>query len=255
MNIKRLAIAYVTITRKEVTRFIRIWPQTFLPHVVTTTLYFLIFGKIIGSQIAPINGVGYIDYIMPGIVMMAVITGSYNNTVSSFFSAKFQRSIEDLIVSPTPHYVILLGYITGGVVRGIISGILVLIVSMFFIKIKVFSIGMLTLVLLISAIIFSTVGIINGVFARNFDDISWIPSFVLTPLIYLGGVFYSIESLPTTWRKLSLFNPIFYCVDLVRYSILGIKTQDINVSIISSIVLIMVLWIITLKLMTSKLCK
>ena len=253
MNLEEIIIAYTTITRKEITRFIRIWPQTFLPNIITTTLYFLIFGKVIGSQIKYIEGFKYIAYIMPGLMMMSVITGSYSNTVSSFFSSKFQKSIEEILVSPTPYYVILLGYITGGIIRGIISGLLVLLVSTFFIKIKILSLGIVILVLFLTSTIFAIIGLINGMFARNFDDISWIPSFVLTPLSYLGGIFYSVKDLPGMWSKASLFNPIFYCIDSLRYGILGIQTLDLKFTITTSIILILVLWISSIKLMEIRL--
>lgn len=253
MDIVRLSTAYSTIVRKEVSRFIRIWPQTFMPSVITTVLYFLVFGKIIGNQIKHIDGLQYIDYITPGLVMMSVISGSYNNTASSFFSSKFQRSIEELLVSPTPRWVIMVGYVTGGIIRGMVSGILVLCVASFFMKIKFYSIAISFLVLFLTSAIFATVGLINGVFARNFDDISWIPSFILTPMSYLGGIFYSVEDLPGIWAKLSLFNPVFHSIDAFRHSMFGIGILGVEVTIAISFGLLFTLIFITLGLMKVKL--
>lgn len=256
MTRQELLTAYFTIVSKEVTRFFRIWPQTFLPNIITTSLYFLIFGKIIGAQINPISGHPYIKYIMPGLVMMAIITSSYSNTVASFFSAKFQKSIDELIVSPTPHSIIIIGYISGGVIRGLINGILVLIVSMFFVDIiSIHSITILLLVSILASIIFANIGFINGLYAKNFDDISWVPSFVLTPLSYLGGIFYSIKQLPNIWYKISLLNPIFYCVDIMRFSVLGIQTLNVWLMISVSILIISMLYMLTIRIMTKKLLK
>lgn len=256
MTYKELITAYLTIVSKETIRFFRIWPQTFLPNVITTTLYFLIFGKIIGSQINPISDYDYIKYIMPGLVMMAIITSSYNNTVASFFTAKFQKSIEELIVSPTPYSIIVIGYVTGGTIRGLISGILVLAVSLFFVDIpSIYSVSTMILVSVTASIIFANIGFINGLYARNFDDISWIPSFVLTPLSYLGGIFYSVKQLPEIWYQISLFNPVFYCVDIMRFSILGIQTLNITLMLIMSVLIIVMLYIFTIRIMKKKLLK
>lgn len=253
MTPKELFISYLTITKNEVARVLRIWPQTFLPNIITTTLYFLIFGKVIGRQIDNIEGFKYIEYIMPGLVALAVITGSYMNTVSSFFSSKFQKSIEAILASPTPYYIIALGYITGGALRGIVSGILVLIVSMFFIEIKIFSVFIVVLILCLISILFALVGLINGVMAKKFDDIHWITSFVLTPLSYLGGIFYPVTSLPGIWSKVSFLNPIFYCIDSLRYGILGIQILNFKFTLLISSLLIVLLWGVCLKLMKHKL--
>lgn len=253
MNLQELLISYITITKKDIIRFIRIWPQTFLPNIITTTLYFLVFGKVIGKQIQYVEGMKYISYIMPGLVMMSVINGSYSNSVSSFFSNKFQKSIEELLVSPTPNYIILLGYVTGAVIRGMISGLLVFIVSIVFIDIKITFPFLVVATIFLTSIIFAIVGLVNGIFAKNVDDVSWIPSFILTPLSYLGGIFYSIKDLPGIWSKVSLFNPIFYCIDSLRYGFLGIQILDIKFTIVAIILLILILWVISLKLMENRL--
>ena len=220
--------ALKTIIIKEYLRFIRIWVQTVLPPAITTALYFVIFGNLIGSQIGDIDGHKYMDYIVPGLILMAVITNSYGNVVASFYSAKFQKSIEELLVSPTPNYLILLGYVAGGVARGMIVGVIVTIVAMYFSDINVYSYGTSLLVFFLTATLFSIAGFINAVFANSFDDISIIPTFVLTPLTYLGGIFYSIEMLPGFWQDLSLVNPILYMINSFRYGMIG--SSDINLS-------------------------
>ncbi|HED33470.1 MAG TPA: ABC transporter permease, partial [Gammaproteobacteria bacterium] len=209
--------ALKTIIIKEYLRFIRIWIQTVLPPAITTALYFIIFGNLIGSQIGDIDGHKYMDYIVPGLILMAVITNSYGNVVSSFYSAKFQKSIEELLVSPTPNYLILLGYVAGGVTRGIIVGIIVTLVAMFFSDINIHSYSLTLLIFILTSALFSIAGLINAIYANSFDDISIIPTFVLTPLTYLGGIFYSIEMLPEFWQTVSLANPILYMVDSFRY--------------------------------------
>ena len=190
-------IAFITLLRKEIKRFLRIWVQTLLPPLVTMTLYFLIFGNLVGQRIGRIEGYSYMQYIAPGLIMMSIITAAYTNVVTSFFGMRFQRSIEELIVAPLPNYLLLSGFVAGGVVRGL----LVAIVPM-------------------TTILFSLAGFTNALFAKTFDDISLVPTFVLTPLTYLGGVFYSIHLLPSFWQYLSLFNPILYIVNSFRYSIL-----------------------------------
>ncbi|MCR4336468.1 MAG: ABC transporter permease [Candidatus Omnitrophica bacterium] len=224
-------IAYQTIVRREVNRFMRIWLQTLLPPVITQTLYFVIFGKFIGSQLGQIGGISYMSFIVPGLVMMAVINSSYSNVVSSFFSSKFQRNVEEILVSPTPSWVIMAGYVTGGVVRGVIVGALVFSVSVFFTHPHIFNIFLIGIFILFTATVFSLGGLANGILARNFDDVSIVPTFVLTPLTYLGGVFYSIMSLPVFWQKVSLFNPILYMVNGFRYGFYGVS----DVSVIASV--------------------
>lgn len=216
-------IAFKTIVTKEFLRFIRIWLQTVVPPVITIALYFIIFGQLIGSQIGDIDGYSYMDYIVPGLILMSVITNAYANVVSSFFSAKFQRSIEEMIVSPIPNHVILAGYVSGGIARGVIVGIAVTAISMFFSDFKIHSISISLAVFVLTSILFSLAGFINAVYARSFDDISIIPTFVLTPLTYLGGIFYSIKMLPQFWQDVSLVNPILYMINAFRYGLLGVS--------------------------------
>lgn len=221
-------ISLSTIARKEVIRIFRIWVQTLVPPVITITLYFIIFGSFIGSQLNAIEGYSYMAFIAPGLIMMSIITNSYTNTVSSFFSAKFQRNIEELLVSPTPNWVIIFGYVAGGMVRGLSVGMLVSLVSLFFIRLPIHSIWHTMLFGLLTSFVFSLAGMINGVFARKFDDISIIPTFVITPLTYLGGVFYSLSLLPGFWQQVSKANPIVYMINGFRYGFLGIS--DISVT-------------------------
>lgn len=223
--------ALKTIVIKEYLRFIRIWIQTVLPPAITTALYFVIFGKLIGSQIGDIDGYKYMDYIVPGLILMAVITNSYGNVVSSFYSAKFQRSIEELLVSPTPNYLILIGYVAGGVARGIIVGIVVTLVAMYFSNINIYSYGITFLVFVLTATLFSIAGLINAIYANSFDDISIVPTFILTPLTYLGGIFYSIDMLPDFWQTLSLANPILYMINSFRYGMIGASDTDLTTAI------------------------
>jgi ABC-2 type transport system permease protein len=241
--------ALKTIVIKEYLRFIRIWLQTILPPAITTALYFVIFGKLIGSQIKDINGYSYMDYIVPGLILMAVITNSYANVVSSFYMAKFQKSIEELLVSPLPNYLILVGYISGGVARGLIVGVVVTAVAMFFSDIQVHSWFISFAVFLLTAILFSIGGFINAIYANSFDDISIIPTFILTPLTYLGGIFYSIEMLPEFWQNISLINPILYMVNSFRYGLLGTSDTNLITAISIIIIFIVVLFLYALYLL------
>ncbi len=227
-------IAFQSILIKEITRFTRIWIQTLLPPAITMTLYFVIFGNLIGSRIGEMGGFSYMEYIVPGLIMMSVITNSYSNVVSSFFSAKFQRHIEELLVSPVPNYLILLGYVAGGVSRGLLTGFIVTLVSLFFVPLNVHNIGILVLVVFLTSILFSLGGFVNAVFAKKFDDISIVPTFILTPLTYLGGVFYSISLLPDVWQTVSMFNPILHMVNAFRYGFLGVS--DITLPVALSII-------------------
>ena len=229
-------IALKTIVRKEITRIFRIWSQTLLPPLITQTLYFVIFGKFIGSQIGHIHGVSYIAFIVPGLVMMAVINNSFANVVSSFFSSKFQRSIEELLVSPTENWVIIAGFVTGGILRGIAVGALVFVVSFFFILPTIQHPLMIIIVVVLTSVVFSLAGLVNAVFAKNFDDISIFPTFVLTPLTYLGGVFYSIKSLPPAWQFISQFNPILYMVNGFRFGFYGFSDVHVGGSIVILII-------------------
>ncbi len=235
MSLDTARIAYATIVRKEVTRFMRIWQQTLMPPVITTSLYFVIFGNLIGPRIGSMEGFRYMDFIVPGLILMSVITNAYANVSSSFFGAKFQCSIEELQVSPTPNWVILVGYVTGGMVRGLLVGLVVTIVALLFSRIQLHSIPVALSVILLTAILFSLGGFLNGLFARNFDDVSIIPTFVLTPLIYLGGVFYTINLLPPFWQAVSHVNPILYMINGFRYGFIGIS--DIGLGLSYAIVL------------------
>lgn len=234
MNFQKQWIAYQTMVVKEVGRFMRIWIQTLVPPAISMTLYFVIFGNLIGSRIGEMGGFTYMQYIAPGIIMMSIINNAYSNVVSSFFGAKFQKHIEEMLVSPIPNYLILAGYITGGVTRGLLVGLIVSIVALFFTELQVYSYPIMFGVVLFTSILFSLGGMINGIFAKKFDDISIIPTFILTPLTYLGGVFYSIDLLPEFWQKVSLFNPILYMVNAFRYGMLGVS--DINVGYAFSII-------------------
>lgn len=219
--------SFICIARKETTRIFRIWIQTLVPPAITIILYFIIFGRLIGSQLRDIGGYDYMAFIAPGLIMMSIITNSYTNTVSSFFSAKFQRNIEELLVSSTPDWIIVLGYVSGGMVRGLFVGLLVSIISFFFTRLPLFNLGYVVMFAVLTSFVFSLAGMINGIFARKFDDVSIIPTFVITPLTYLGGVFYSISLLPDFWQTLSRANPIIYMVDGFRYGFLGVS--DISV--------------------------
>lgn len=231
MNRKENYIALYTLVRKEVVRFIRIWPQTLVPPVVTQSLYFLIFGKFIGSQISDINGISYMAFIVPGLVMMSVINNAYANVSGSFFSSKFQRSVEELLVSPAPNWVIIAGYAASGALRGVLCGILVFSVSVFFTHPQINNIFIIFVFIILTAIVFSLGGMLNGILAKKFDDISIVPTFILTPLTYLGGVFYSISLLPDVWQHLSRLNPILYMVNGFRFGFYGFSDVNIGLSL------------------------
>ena len=232
---RRYWVAFSTILVKEILRFSRIWIQTVLPSTITTALYFVIFGRLIGERIGPMGGFDYLDFIVPGLVRMAVITNAYSNVVSSFYSSKFSRYVEEFLVAPVPNWVILAGFVAGGVVRGLVVGVTVTLVAMFFTNIQIYSYGVTAMVFLLTAILFALGGFINAIYANSFDDISIIPTFVLTPLTYLGGVFYSIELLPGFWQKLSLANPVLYMINAFRYGLLGVS--DIPLFVAFAIVL------------------
>jgi ABC-2 type transport system permease protein len=217
-------VAFGTITRREVVRILRIWMQTLLPSAITMTLYFVIFGRMVGSRIGEIaDGVQYIDYIVPGLIMMAVITNSYGNISSSFFGSKFGRYVEEMLASPMPSWVILAGYVAGAVLRGLIVALIVLAISLFFTRIHLYHPWITLSTVLLTAIVFSLAGFVNAVYAKKFDDIALVPTFVLTPLTYLGGVFYSVNQLGSPWREISHANPILYMVNAFRYGLLGIS--------------------------------
>ncbi|MES2931316.1 MAG: ABC transporter permease [Patescibacteria group bacterium] len=225
-----ILVGYYTMLRKDVVRILRIWSQTLLPPVVTTTLYYLIFGAFIGSQIASIDGFSYMQFIVPGLVMMTVITSSYMNTVSTFYFAKWVHTLDELLVSPMPSWVVIAGFVSGGVVRALLVAVLVLIVSLFFTNLTIVSLGIVVAAIVLTAILFSLAGLLNGMYAKSFDAISIIPTFVLTPLTYLGGVFYSIDQLPEFFRIISLANPVLYMVNAFRYGFLGISDVPVGTS-------------------------
>ena len=227
MNLRLNVVAFKTIVRKEVARIVRIWVQTIVPPAITMTLYFIIFGNLIGRRIGTMDGFDYMQYIAPGLIMMSVITNSYGNVVSSFFGAKFGRHLEEMLVSPMSYATIILGHVAGGVLRGLLVGLLVTAVALFFTRLEVQHPFITISIVLLSSVVFALAGFINAVFAKKFDDISIVPTFVLTPLTYLGGVFYSISLLPEFWQKVSLANPILYMVNAFRYGILG--TSDIGI--------------------------
>lgn len=224
------SVAFRTILYKEIRRFSRIWPQTLLPPAITTALYFLIFGKLIGERIGTVNGVSYMDYIVPGVILMSVISHSYSNVVSSFYSTKFQHHIEELLVAPVPNWVILSGYVCGGIARGIMVGGVVAAISMLFTQVTVLNWPMALAVLVLTSTLFALAGFINAVFADSFDDISIIPNFVLTPLSYLGGVFYSLAMLPPIWQTIAQGNPILYMINAFRFGLIGVTDVDITLA-------------------------
>ena len=251
MTNQQIYIALQTILTKEIRRFTRIWVQTLLPPAITMSLYFVIFGNIVGSRIGQMGGFDYMQYIVPGLIMMSVITNSYSNVVSSFYSAKFQRSIEELLVSPVPHHIILTGYVLGGVARGLLVGLIVTILSLFFTDLSVHHLFIIIYSVFITATLFSIGGFINAVFAKSFDDISIVPTFILTPLTYLGGVFYSIENLSPFFQNVSLFNPIVYMVNTFRYGILGVSDVNVGLSLTMMTALTIGLYFYALRLLSS----
>ena len=230
MNGRLMWVGYSTIVRKEITRILRIWGQTIVPPAITMSLYFIIFGELIGRRIGEMGGFTYMQYIVPGLVIMSVITNSYGNMVSSFFGAKFGKHIEELLISPLPNWIILSGYVTGALARGLMVGIVVMFVSLFFTRIEVQHPLIMISVLLLTAIVFALAGMVNAIFAQKFDDIAIIPTFILAPLTYLGGVFYSIALLPEFWQKVSAFNPILYMVNGFRYGMLGVSDVELSLS-------------------------
>lgn len=251
MTARQIWIAFSTIVVKEIRRFMRIWPQTLLPPAITMALYFVIFGNLIGSRIGEMDGYDYMDFIVPGLIMMSVITNSYSNVVSSFFSLKFQKNIEEILVSPVPNWVVLLGYVTGGVVRGLAVGFIVTLLSLGFTDLQIHNVAITASVVMLTAVVFALGGFINAVFARSFDDISIVPTFVLTPLTYLGGVFYSISLLPEFWQGVSQINPILYMVNAFRYGILGVSDISIINAFLMVAVSIVILFSVSLHLLNS----
>jgi ABC-2 type transport system permease protein len=231
--------AFRTIMTKEIRRYLRIWTQTLLPSAITMSLYFVIFGSLIGSRIGEMGGFSYMQFVVPGLIMMAIVTNSYSNVVASFFGSKFNHSVEELLVSPTPNYIILMGYVLGGVTRGLLVAVIVTLVSLFFTRLQIHSYLVTVSIVLLTSILFALAGFINAVFANNFDDISIIPTFVLTPLIYLGGVFYSMDLLPDFWAAVSRLNPLVYVVNAFRYGVLGVS--DVSLPLAFGMILLFTL--------------
>ena len=248
MSLSRYSVALKSIWIKECIRFLRIWVQTLVPPAITMTLYFVIFGSLIGSRIGEMGGFSYMEFIVPGLIMMSVITNSYSNVASSFYSTKFQKSIEELLVAPVPNYIIVLGYMGGGMARGMLVGLIVTIVSLFFVDIQIHNVFVIIATVVLTSAVFALGGLINAVYANSFDDISIIPTFVLTPLTYLGGVFYSITLLPEFWQGGSQANPIIYMVNAFRFGFLGVSDVSIYTSFAVLLVLITGLFITALTL-------
>jgi ABC-2 type transport system permease protein len=244
-------IALLTIVRKEIRRYLRIWSQTLLPSAITMSLYYVIFGSLIGSRIGEMGGYSYMEFVVPGLIMMAIVTNSYANVASSFFGAKFNHSVEELLVSPVPSYVILWGYIIGGVTRGMLVAIIVTAVSLFFTKLSINNATIVVAVVVLTSVLFALFGFINGVFANTFDDISIIPTFVLTPLIYLGGVFYSLDLLPDFWAMVSRANPLVYVVNAFRYGMLGVSDVNITVAFTMIVAFVISAYLYSLYLLNS----
>jgi len=242
-------IGFQTIVMREFRRIIRIWGQTIVPSAVTAALYFVIFGSLIGRRIGQMDGVDYMQYIAPGLIMMAVITSAYANVSSSFFGAKFQRFLEEISVSPQPNWVIIAGYVGGGVLRGLLVGLAVTTISLIFTHLPVHHLFLILAAALLTAVIFSLAGFINGVFAKNFDQVNWIPTFILTPLTYFGGVFYSINLLPEWARTLSFANPVLHMVNAFRYGFLGRSDLEVGLAFAIMVLSAAVLFVIALWLM------
>ena len=242
--------AFCSLLGKEIHRFMRIWGQTLVPPAITMSLYFVIFGNLIGSRIGQMNGFSYMQYIVPGLIMMSVITNSYANVSSSFFGSKFNKSIEELLVAPVPNYVIIFGFVMGGVARGLLVGAIVTFVSLFFVKLQVHHWGVIIATVFLTSVVFALGGLINGVFAKTFDDVSIVPTFILTPLTYLGGVFYSISLLPEFWQTVSKFNPIVYMVNAFRYGFLGVSDVGIGTSFGMLLVFVVLLYAVAHRLVT-----
>ncbi|HAA46039.1 MAG: ABC transporter permease [Halomonas sp. 54_146] len=249
MNARQTLIALWTLLLKEIKRFTRIWPQTLLPPSITMTMYFIIFGNLIGSRIGDMGGFSYMDFIIPGLIMMSVITNSYSNVASSFFSNKFQRSIEEMMVSPMPNWVILSGFVLGGMARGLGVGLIVTVVSLFFTRLTMEHPLLTVLVVVLTSALFSIGGFINALLANKFDDISIVPTFILTPLTYLGGVFYSISMLPDFWQGVSMLNPILYMVNVFRYGFLGVSDIPVGWALAAIFAFIIALFSIALAML------
>lgn len=240
--------AFITLARREVVRVLRIWTQTLLPPAITMGIYFVVFGDILGSRIQAVGNYSYIQYILPGLVLMTTITNSFSNVATSFFSAKFQKSIEELLVAPIPDWLVVAGYVSGGLVRGLLNGLIVMGLGRFFTAIPIAHPEVMAAYMILTTLLFSLLGMINGMLARKFDDVGIIPTFFLTPLTYFAGVFYSIQQLPEPWRQLSLLNPIFYMVDGFRYGFLGVQEASLAWGLGMLIVANVALWLLSMRL-------
>jgi ABC-2 type transport system permease protein len=249
MLLKTNTVGFNTIVLREFNRIVRIWAQTIVPPAITAALYFIIFGSLIGRRIGDMNGYTYIQYIAPGLIMMSVITNSYGNVVSSFFGAKFGKHVEELLVSPLPNWLIVAGYICGGVVRGLMVGTVVTIVTLVFTRLQVHDFGVLFSAVLLSSAVFALAGMVNAIFAKNFDQISFIPTFVLTPLTYLGGVFYTILLLPEWAQRVSLANPILYMVNAFRFGFLGVSDVNVGLAYAIMIAAVVLLFLFCVRLL------
>ncbi len=244
MEPHRLWISFYTIIRKDIVRIIRIWPQTLLPSIITSVLYFLIFGTVLGSRIGTMQGVDYMTFVVPGLVMLAIVTTSYANTSFTFFTSKFfARSIDEILVSPTPPWLLIAGFIGGGVVRGLLVGTLVLLVSLFFtgLTLAIHNILIIFAFAILTCLVFSLAGLVNGIYAKSIDGINIIPTFVLTPLVYLGGIFYSVHVLPAWWQTITYANPLFYLINGFRYGFLGMADISLAISVGMLLLLILIL--------------
>ena len=256
MSVKEYWVIYYTLLRKETVRVLRIWPQTLLPSAITITLYFLIFGRVVGSRVGTMDGIDYMQFITPGLIIMAVINNSYANVVGSFYGARFNKSIEELLVSPMTNHIIILGYVSGGIGRGSFVGVLVSIIALLFGGISFDSHHVLLIILsfILCGALFALGGLLNGIFSQSFDDTTIFPTFILTPLIYLGGVFYSLNALPPFWQHIAQYNPLFYIVDFVRYAFLGCSSVNPMIAFITIIVLIAALYTLAWYLLSRGIC-
>ena len=250
MRVKQQTIAFYTLVRRELVRMFRIASQVFLPPVITTALYFLIFGNLVGSRIGPIDGVSYTMFIAPGLIMMSIITNAYGNVSTSLFSVRFQKSIEEILISPIKDGLLLLGYVFGGILRGVIVALLVFMVACFFMPMRVENTPLAILVVILVSAVFSLAGFTNAMLARNFDDVMLVPTFILTPLTYLGGVFYSSTMLPPVWQAVSHCNPILYMVSALRHAMIG--QGEVNLAVSMIIICLMLGSLIALNLIMLK---
>ncbi len=249
MNWKTQWVAFSTMVRYEIKRVIRIWRQTIFPPIITQSLYFVIFGGFIGSQVREINGVPYMLFIVPGLVMMAMITAAFTNVSFSYFASKFQKSIEEILVAPVHIGTLLAGYVAGGVIRGCVTGFMVFLISFFFVRPEIYSFSILILFAVLVSVIFALAGFLNGTFAKTFDDVGTFSTFILTPLTYLGGVFYPISALPPLWQTASRFNPIVYMVDGFRFGVTGMSEFPLSISIALLLLVIAILLGLNMRLL------